>query len=469
MVFSSLEFLTVFLPVVLLLYYLMPGKGRNVLLLLASLVFYAWGEPIYIVIMLVSIALNYLFGLGIDRFEQKKNAQKAILIVSVIVNLLMLGVFKYGNFVIENINAVAHTAIPQMKLSLPIGISFFTFQAMSYVFDVYRKDAQAQKNILNFGLYISLFPQLIAGPIVRYKTVAEEINHRTVDFALAAKGIKRFLIGLAKKVLLANNIGYLWSLLTENTDGHLTASAAWLGAIAYTFQIYFDFSGYSDMAIGLGNLFGFHFLENFNYPYISTSITEFWRRWHISLGTWFKEYVYIPLGGNRKGKLRQVRNILIVWLLTGLWHGASWNFVFWGLYYGLFLLLEKFVLNRFLPKLPSFVRHLYTLLVVIFGWVIFAFDDTAQLFAYFGSMFGANGFADGNFVYSLVSNAVLLLILLLASTPLCASLGKKLEKKCKKKPAAFTALETVWYLLLFVLSVAYLVDSTYNPFIYFRF
>ena len=467
MVFSSLEFLTLFLPLVILLYFILPAKCRNGILLLFSLVFYAWGEPVYILIMLFSILVNYLFGLGICKAENRQKTKKVLLVISVIVNLMMLGVFKYSDFAVGNVNSIFQTEIALPGITLPIGISFFTFQAMSYVFDVYRKDAEAQKNILNFGLYISLFPQLIAGPIVRYSTVAEEINNRKVSPELAAKGIKRFLTGLAKKVLLANNIGFLWSQISETQN--VTAAAAWLGAIAFTFQIYFDFSGYSDMAIGLGYVFGFHFLENFDYPYISKSITEFWRRWHISLGTWFREYVYIPLGGNRRGTARQIRNILIVWLLTGLWHGASWNFVFWGLYYGVLLMLEKFVLNRFLEKLPSVIRRCYTLLIVVFGWVIFAFDNTASLFSYLGGMFGANGPADRTFVYDLTSNAVLLIILFVASTPVCKKIGEKFRSKSGKSAAVYAVFETVWYLLLFVLSLAYLVDSTYNPFIYFRF
>lgn len=467
MVFSSLPFLTLFLPLVILLYFILPARCRNGILLLFSLVFYAWGEPVYILIMLFSILANYLFGLGISKTENRPGAKKALLVISVIVNLTMLGVFKYSDFAVSNVNSIFQTEISLPGITLPIGISFFTFQAMSYVFDVYRKDAEVQKNILNFGLYISLFPQLIAGPIVRYSTVAREINHRKVSTDLAAKGIKRFLTGLAKKVLLANNIGFLWSQISDTQN--VTAAAAWLGAIAFTFQIYFDFSGYSDMAIGLGHIFGFNFLENFDYPYISKSITEFWRRWHISLGTWFREYVYIPLGGNRHGTLKQIRNILIVWLLTGLWHGASWNFVLWGLYYGVLLMLEKFVLNKFLDKLPSVVRRCYTLLIVVFGWVIFAFDNTDSLFSYLGGMFGANGFADSAFVYDLASNAVLLIILFVASTPVCKKIADTFRNKSGKTAVVYDVAETIWYLLLFALSVAYLVDSTYNPFIYFRF
>ncbi len=472
MVFSSTEFLTLFLPLVALLYFLLPVKMRNGLLLVFSLVFYAWGEPVYVLIMLASIGMNYLFGRGVDRFRDRPKAKKTILALSVVCNLLMLGVFKYTDFVISNLNLIPGVQLPAAEIALPIGISFFTFQAMSYVIDVYRDNAGVQKNILNFGLYISLFPQLIAGPIVRYSTVAEEINRRSTDFALAAKGIRRFITGLAKKVLIANNVGFLWSQISALSGDKLTAADAWIGALAFAFQIYFDFSGYSDMAIGLGHIFGFHFLENFEYPYISRSVTEFWRRWHISLSTWFKEYVYIPLGGNRKGNLKQVRNILIVWLLTGLWHGASWNFVLWGLYYGLMLLMEKFVLKKILDKAPAFVGHVYTLLVVLFGWVLFAFDDTKALFGYFAAMFGANGAAGSGTMYYFSSNALSFLIAGVASTPLGVRFAEKTRaaaNQSKGKRTAFFVLELVWYLALFLLCVAYLVDSTYNPFIYFRF
>lgn len=469
MVFSSLEFLTLYLPSVVLFYYILPSKLRNGVLLFFSLMFYAWGEPVYVLIMLFSIVMNYLFGLGIHKTEDNIKKKRAILVISVIINLAMLGVFKYCDFAIDNVNLFFGTNIEALNIALPIGISFFTFQAMSYVFDVYKKTAQVQKNVFNFGLYISLFPQLIAGPIVRYSTVAEEIDNRQVNFELAAKGIKRFLTGLAKKVLLANNIGFLWSQISEVTNCEIPAATAWLGAAAYTFQIYFDFSGYSDMAIGLGHIFGFNFLENFNYPYISKSITEFWSRWHISLSTWFKEYVYIPLGGNRKGKLKQIRNIFIVWMLTGLWHGASYNFVLWGIYYGICLIIEKFFLKKILDKLPAVIGHIYTLLIVVFGWMLFAFTDTSMLFAYLGSMFGANGIIDSNFIYTITTNAVFLVILTIASTPIATRIGKAIEKKLSGKEKMFSILEIIWYLAIFILSVAYLVDSTYNPFIYFRF
>lgn len=468
MVFSSLEFLTFFLPAVILLYFIVPSRLQNGILLFFSLVFYAWGEPVYVLLMIFSIIANYFFGRGIHRFKSKPTQKRTVLVLAIIVNLALLGFFKYSNFAIDNLNSLLGLNIEELNLSLPIGISFFTFQAMSYVFDVYMDKAKMQANIFYFGLYISLFPQLIAGPIVRYSDVAEEINHRKPCLELASVGIRRFVIGLAKKVLLANNIGYVWSSLTDGSEP-LSFLSAGLAALAFTFQIYFDFSGYSDMAIGLGKLFGFNFLENFNYPYISKSITEFWRRWHISLGTWFKEYVYIPLGGNRKGKAKQIRNILIVWLLTGLWHGASWNFVLWGLYYGICLLIEKLFLGKLLKLLPSIISRAYTMLVVIFGWIIFAFDNTAALTGFIKALLGFNGLCDTLYPFRLMSSLVLLVILTLGATPLPSRLGKRLLQKLGPRSVAAELLETGFLIVIFIISLAYLVDSTYNPFIYFRF
>ncbi|MCR5041030.1 MAG: MBOAT family protein [Clostridia bacterium] len=461
MVFSSLEFLTLFLPAVLLLYFIAPGRLRNAVLLLGSLFFYAWGEPLYILLMLGSILANYVFGRLVGKFGRRRY----IIVLTAVFNLGLLCVFKYLGFFTENLHALV-SAVPVVSLALPIGISFFTFQAMSYVFDVYRGTARVQKNILNFALYISLFPQLIAGPIVRYADVAEQIDRRTVTVDGAASGAKRFIVGLSKKVLLANGAGAVFSAVTE-TSTAVPALSAWLAAAAYMLQIYFDFSGYSDMAIGLGKIFGFTFLENFDYPYISRSITEFWRRWHISLSTWFREYVYIPLGGNRRGSAKQVRNILVVWLLTGFWHGASWNFILWGLYYGLLLLIEKFVLGRVLERLPSAVRRVYTLVIVFFGWVLFAFDSTGTLFPFIGSLFGANGGADAQGLYLLSQNAVGLLVAAAACVPLWKNLAVKLEKRLPGR--LFFVLELVFFLSLFAVCTAFLVAGTYNPFIYFRF
>ncbi|MBQ7637309.1 MAG: MBOAT family protein [Clostridia bacterium] len=467
MVFSSLEFLFLFLPLVALLYFIFPVKLRNGLLLCASLFFYAWGEPVYLFVMLGSIVMNYVFGLLIGK-ASTPGRKKAALAVGVAGNVLLLGAFKYTGFFAENLSALTGLTLPIKEIALPIGISFFTFQAMSYIIDVYRGNAQAQKNPLDFGLYISLFPQLIAGPIVRYSTVAGEIKERHIDFSLAADGIKRFVTGLAKKALLANSAGLVWDTLTKN-GAETSAVSAWTAALMFSFQIYFDFSGYSDMAIGLGRIFGFHFEENFNYPYVSRSVTEFWRRWHISLGTWFREYLYIPLGGNRKGTGKQIRNILIVWLLTGLWHGASWNFVLWGAYYGVLLLLEKLFLKKFTEKLPVFLRHILTLLAVLFGWVLFAFDDIMLVPKFIGSMIGLNGLSDAYSPQLAASNAALTVILALASLPLGKILSERFKEKIGEKSALFGIAETAWFIILFILSVAFIVEGTYNPFIYFRF
>ena len=389
MVFSSTVFLLIFLPVVAGIYFLCPRKARNTVLLLFSLVFYGWGEPKYILIMLFSTVFDYTNARLIGHFQDagRDKAAKTVLIVDLVGNLGILGFFKYTDFAIDNLNSLLNAGIPALGLALPIGISFYTFQTMSYTIDVYRGIVKPQKNILNVGAYVTLFPQLIAGPIVQYKTVEHELMYRRESVFEASRGMQRFVVGLAKKVLIANQVGALWEQISAMSAP--TAVTAWLGAIAFTFQIYFDFSGYSDMAIGLGHLFGFHFLENFEHPYESRTVTEFWRRWHISLGTWFREYVYIPLGGNRHGKARQILNLAIVWFLTGLWHGASWNFVLWGLYYAVLLILEKLFLLRWLDKAPKWVGHVYTIFAFIMGWVLFAITDFAQLGQYVSAMFTA--------------------------------------------------------------------------------
>ncbi len=470
MVFSSLNFLFVFFPAVLLLYFLSPRKLRNLVLLIASLIFYAWGEPVYVVLMIFSILLNYAAGWLVDKHRGTSKAKWA-LVVSVIVNIALLGFFKYSDFFVQNINALTGLAIPLLHLPLPIGISFYTFQTMSYTIDVYRGDAKMQKNVISFGAYVSLFPQLIAGPIVRYSTIAEQLDCRRETADQFADGIKRFVTGLGKKVLLANNIGMLWTQISGLGADQTTVLGAWIGIAAFTFQIYFDFSGYSDMAIGLGKMFGFTFLENFNYPYISKSVTEFWRRWHISLGTWFREYVYIPLGGNRSGLFKQLRNIAVVWLLTGFWHGASWNFVAWGLYYCVLLVLEKVFLLRVLQRIPAFFSHLYTILAFTVGWVIFAFDSLADGLRYLQTMFGFGGvpFWDNRAVYLLLTNIVMLVILILAATPWPAKIANRLAGRLQGRPIAAAVMENVALAGMLLISVAYLVDSTYNPFLYFRF
>lgn len=470
MVFSSLVFLFVFLPITLLFYFIVPRKYRNFILLIVSLIFYAWGEPVYIVLMLFSTVIDFINGLLVEKYADQPKKAKKVVIFAVIVNLSLLTFFKYSGFIVSNVNALIGTTFTVPDIALPIGISFYTFQTMSYTIDVFRKDAPAQKNIINLGAYVTMFPQLIAGPIVRYQTVAEQLNHRKETQSLFASGVERFVIGLGKKVLLANNIGLLWSQISSMAISELTVMTSWLGVIAFGLQIYFDFSGYSDMAIGLGRMFGFELLENFNYPYISQSITEFWRRWHISLGTWFRDYVYIPLGGNRKGKWRTYLNVFIVWFLTGLWHGASWNFILWGLYFGIIITIEKVFLMKWLSYAPRLIRHLYTLVLLIIGWGLFAFENLSYLKDYFRVMFGFKEVAlyDQVTLYYLMTNGVLLIILVVASTPLAKQMYQKL-KQSKRGELLDVVLSPIVCLLILILSTAYLVDSAYNPFLYFRF
>lgn len=465
MVFSSVLFLFYFLPIVLILYFAVPKRFKNLVLFVSSLVFYAWGEPIYIVIMLFSTVFDYVNGILLERYDDDERKRKLVLIVSVVGNLAILAFFKYTDFILGNINQLFGTQIPLLELPLPIGISFYTFQTMSYTIDVYRREAPVQKNIISFGAYVVLFPQLIAGPIVRYGTIAEQLNNRTESFDKFSEGLARFCSGLAKKVLLANTIGLLWDTIKAMPIGESSVLTSWIGILAFAFQIYFDFSGYSDMAIGLGKMFGFEFLENFNYPYISKSITEFWRRWHISLGTWFREYVYIPLGGNRVKVPRMLLNLLIVWFLTGLWHGASWNFVVWGLYYGVILIIEKLFLLKFLEKIPAFFRHVYALVLVLIGWVFFSLDTMPTALDYLKVMFGFGGVPLWNSaaLYQLASYAVVFVILIVASIP---QPRKWVLQFCTGKRYL---LIPVLSILGFLASVAYLVDSTYNPFLYFRF
>ncbi|MDQ0086895.1 alginate O-acetyltransferase complex protein AlgI [Paenibacillus anaericanus] len=433
---------------------------KNLILFTASLVFYAWGEPVYIVIMLLSTVTDYCFGLLLERPKLSDSKRKGIVVLSIIVNLSLLSYFKYADFLIQNINTLLGTDLPLTELPLPIGISFYTFQSMSYIIDVYRRTAKAQRNWLDFGTFVALFPQLVAGPIVQYSTVAEQLRHRTVDRAKLAEGVRRFTIGLAKKVLLANNIGLLWNTISNSSPDTLTVLTAWLGIIAFAFQIYFDFSGYSDMAIGLGLMFGFRFNENFNKPYMAQSITDFWRRWHISLSTWFRDYVYIPLGGNRRGFRIQLRNILIVWMLTGIWHGASWNFLFWGLYFGIILIFEKWLGLKLLERMPRWLRHSYALLLILIGWVLFAFDELPAMGGYFSAMLGLNGQSlwGTESWYLLYTNGILLVVLVFAS------ISNRTRSRVNTP-----YLQLVWHAVLFLLSIAYLVDATFNPFLYFRF
>lgn len=471
MVFSSLLFLFRFLPIVLLLYFIVPKRFRNLVLFLSSLVFYAWGEPVYVGLILFSTVLDYTLGRIVASAKEDGRINRAKLAVagSAVGNLLILGFFKYSNFLIETINSLAGLDLELLDLALPIGISFYTFQTMSYTIDVYRGEAEVQKNLITFGAYVSLFPQLIAGPIVRYQTVAKQLVERQETVEGFVQGLYRFFIGLGKKVLIANQIGALWSELSVTSAAHLSTLGAWLGVLCFSLQIYFDFSGYSDMAIGLGKIFGFTFLENFEHPYESKSVSEFWRRWHISMGTWFREYVYIPLGGNRKGKARQLVNITIVWFLTGLWHGASWNFVLWGMYFAVWLLIERAGFERVLQKLPTVFSHIYTLLIVAFGWLIFSWEDVKAPFDYLRTFFGGSevGFMDSRSLYLICSNAVLLLIAIIGSTTGPKRIWAKLAAKCGE--GASLILEGCLLLGVFFLSVAMLVNSSYNPFLYFRF
>ena len=473
MIFSSLLFLFRFLPAVLVLYYLAPRPLRNLVLLLCSLVFYAWGEPVYIILMIVSILVSYTGGILVDRFKTqgKRRAARAALLGSSVVSLSLLGFFKYADFLIGTVDSLTGAGINLLKIALPIGISFYTFQTMSYTIDVYRGEAKVQKNLISFGAYVTMFPQLIAGPIVQYKTIDRQLRTRKETAGQFAYGIHRFMIGLGKKVLLANNAGALWDTVSSMEHTQIPVVMSWMGLAAYTFQLYFDFSAYSDMAIGLGHMFGFRFLENFNYPYISKSITEFWRRWHISLSTWFRDYVYIPLGGNRVGVWKHIRNILVVWMLTGIWHGASWNFVLWGLYYGILLLIEKFVLGKYLKKLPGVFQHIYCMFFVMLGWNLFVFDGMSAGISFARALFGTYGagFCSRETLYLLYNNAVLLVLLILGSTQLPARAGNWICAKLRGKETLLTIVKNVFYVAIFLLSVAWLVDASYNPFLYFRF
>ncbi len=468
MVFSSTLFLFIFLPIVLLIYYMIPQKyvmAKNVELLIASLLFYAWGERIYVGLMIISICVNYIFGLLLELFEKRKQ-RLAVLVISIIFNLGMLFFFKYINFFTNN-------AFP--SIVLPIGISFFTFQIMSYTIDVYWGNVKTQRNIFNLGLYISLFPQLIAGPIVRYIDVEREIQHRTYTVDSVYRGVTRFTIGLAKKVVISNTVALLADTIFAFPANGMSAATAWLGAIAYTLQIYFDFSGYSDMAIGMGHMLGFNFLENFNYPYISRSVQEFWRRWHMSLSTWFKDYLYIPLGGNRKGKIRTYINLIIVFACTGFWHGAAWNFLVWGLYHGFFQILERLGLKKVLEKIPRVFGHIYTILVFIIGWVLFRAESLKYAWEYVKTMFSFNKWGwlnavaqlDGDTYPGTYTLAILVLGIIL-SLPIVPTLAKKIENS-RGGETAITIIRGVGMIVLLGYSILCLTGSDYNPFIYFRF
>ncbi len=475
MLFSSITFLTIFLPLTVFLYYLpkffiSPASDnkvynvyKNIILLTASLIFYAWGEPRNIILMLLSIVFNYTAALHIDKLDKNKGRRKILFILALVFNIGLLVFFKYSGMLCESVTSLFGIENFFNEPALPIGISFYTFQIMSYVIDVYMKKCVVQKSLTDFALYISMFPQLVAGPIVQYTEIDVSLSMRKESFEMAAEGIFEFIKGLAKKTILANSAGAVYELIISEGVNELSFVSSWTAVIFYAFQIYFDFSGYSDMAKGLGGMFGFTFPENFDHPYIATSITDFWRRWHKTLSLWFRDYVYIPLGGNRCSKKRQIFNLFVVWSLTGLWHGASWNYLLWGIYYFVLLVTEKNFTEKYLQKLPILVRRIITFVIVLFGWVLFANEDLSQLGGFFGGLFGVHGFLGENSLYILFSNVVLLVIMSVFSTDIFS------DKNVNKKKISVFVIRFVVYTLLFVISLIYLIGDTYNPFLYFRF
>ena len=462
MVFTSISFIYYFLPLLLICYFVVPKKFRNIILLMFSVLFYFYGEPKYILLMLIEVLISYVVGLLIDKYKNKN-----ILIIGIFIHVLLFGIFKYFNFVIINVNNLFHSNLNLLNVVLPIGISFYTFQIISYEIDVYNKKVNVQSNILKYFLYVFLFPQLIAGPIVRYQDVNNEIDNRNVTFEMFARGVRRFIIGLSKKVIIANNLGELCNIYLNLGDKSVLFT--WIFAISYMLQIYFDFSGYSDIAIGLGKMLGFNFPENFNYPYMAKSITDFWRRWHVTLSSWFKDYVYIPLGGNKKGVLKQVRNILIVWSLTGLWHGASWNFIVWGLYFGILLILEKFILKKYFSNVPKFIKCIYTLFLVMISFVIFQGDNLSNDFNIIKGLFGLNGelFINNVTLYYLKGYVLFIVLGVIGSTNYVKNLVIKISNGKGKK--IINILGPIYLLILLIIVTMYLIDSSYNPFLYFRF
>lgn len=462
MVFTSINFLYYFLPTVLILYFIVPKKYKNLLLLISSLLFYFYGEPKYIILMIIEIVLAYFEARLIEKYKSKE-----IFIFSIFIHVLLLCIFKYTNFLITNINGIFNTNISLLNIVLPIGISFYTFQIISYLVDVYKEKVKAQKNFISLATYVSLFPQLIAGPIVRYETINDELDNRKQTFNDFSSGISRFIIGLSKKVLIANILGELCNIFILSNEK--TVLFYWIYGISYSLQIYFDFSAYSDMAIGLGRMFGFHFMENFDYPYISKSITEFWRRWHISLSSWFKDYVYIPLGGSREGTFKLIRNILIVWLLTGLWHGSEWTFVIWGMFIGILLVIEKLLLNKYIEKLPSIVRRIYTLFIIMISFIIFSGSNINESFNNIVGLFNfSNPFINKFTIHCLKDYGLVLIIAIFLSTPILKNTIIKLKEN-KKINNIINILDIIVLLILLVIVTSYLIDSSYNPFLYFRF
>ena len=462
MVFTSISFIYYFLPLLLICYFVVPKKFRNIILLMFSVLFYFYGEPKYILLMLIEVLISYVVGLLIDKYKSKN-----ILIIGIFIHVLLFGIFKYFNFVIINVNNLFHSNLNLLNVVLPIGISFYTFQIISYEIDVYNKKVNVQSNILKYFLYVFLFPQLIAGPIVRYQDVNNEIDNRNVTFEMFANGLRRFIIGLSKKVIIANNLGELCNIYLNLGDKSVLFT--WIFAISYMLQIYFDFLGYSDIAIGLGKMLGFNFPENFNYPYMAKSITDFWRRWHMTLSSWFRDYVYIPLGGNKKGVLKQIRNILIVWSLTGLWHGASWNFIVWGLYFGILLILEKFILKKYFSNVPKFIKGIYTLFLVMISFVIFQGDSLSSAFNIIKGLFGLNGelFITNVTLYYLKGYVLFIVLGVISSTNYVKNLVIKISNGKGKK--IINILEPIYLLILLIIVTMYLIDSSYNPFLYFRF
>ena len=462
MVFTSINFLYYFLPTVLILYFIVPKKYKNLLLLISSLLFYFYGEPKYIILMIIEIVLAYFEARLIEKYKSKE-----IFIFSIFIHVLLLCIFKYTNFLITNINGIFNTNISLLNIVLPIGISFYTFQIISYLVDVYKEKVKAQKNFISLATYVSLFPQLIAGPIVRYETINDELDNRKQTFNDFSSGISRFIIGLSKKVLIANILGELCNIFILSNEK--TVLFYWIYGISYSLQIYFDFSAYSDMAIGLGRMFGFHFMENFDYPYISKSITEFWRRWHISLSSWFKDYVYIPLGGSREGTFKLIRNILIVWLLTGLWHGSEWTFILWGMFIGILLVIEKLLLNKYIEKLPSIVRRIYTLFIIMISFIIFSGSNINESFNNIVGLFNfSNPFINKFTIHYLKDYGLVLIIAIFLSTPILKNTIIKLKEN-KKINNIINILDIIVLVILLVIVTSYLIDSSYNPFLYFRF
>ncbi|MBQ2904457.1 MAG: MBOAT family protein [Clostridia bacterium] len=465
MVFSEPVFMFLFLPVSLLVYYAVPFRFKNAVLFFTGLLFYSWGEPVYVLIMVLSTLIDYLAGRTMDRFDSNNRIRKIALVISVIMNLSLLGVFKYSGFLIDSVNSLFNLSLYNPDLPLPIGISFFTFQSMSYTIDLYRRKITVQKSFIKFAAFVTMFPQIVAGPIVLYDDIAKELEERKINFEAVSNGISIFICGLCKKVLIANSVGELWTSVKDSDYSSLPAATAWLGIIAFTLQIYFDFSGYSDMAVGLGKMLGFNFPKNFDYPYNSKTVSDFWRRWHMTLGGWFKNYVYFPLGGSRNGKVKTIRNLLIVWFLTGMWHGASWNFIIWGVYYGILLILEKFVFASVIKRLPTVITRIYTLLAVVFGWIIFEIYSPALMLSFIGSMFGTSGILYDSFTLNAIHNySLTLIIAAITSSGLPLRIWKKISSG-RKSDGLCIAGEAIGM----AASIAYLVDASYNPFLYFNF